>query len=102
VAPDEAEPPKRAHGWNWPSIPVGAVTSTPAMQARYIARHARIIAAAPVVAWFQITFTDLDEVAYGFPPGSLTPFANLGLVDIDLSPKPALAEWDDVFARPLP
>lgn len=84
----------------WPSVPVGAVASTTAMQARYIARHAKMIGAAPVVAWFQITFTDLDEAVYGFPPGSLTPFANLGLVDVDLSPKPALAEWDAVFARP--
>jgi hypothetical protein len=87
----------------WPSVPAGAASaSTPAMQARYIDRHARIIDAAPVVAWFQITFTDLDEAAYGFPPGSLTPFANLGLVDVNLSPKPALAAWDAVFARPRP
>ena len=87
----------------WPSVPAGgATTSTPAMQARYIARHARVIDAAPVTAWFQITFTDLDEAAYGFPPGSLTPFANLGLVGVDFSPKPALAEWDAVFARPRP
>jgi len=85
----------------WPSVPAGAASaSTPAMQARYIDRHAQIIDAAPVVTWFQITFTDLDEAAYGFPPGSLTPFANLGLVDVNLSPKPALAPWDAVFARP--
>jgi hypothetical protein len=87
----------------WPSVPAGAaVASTPAMQSRYLARHARILDAASALAWFQITFTDLDEAAYGFPPGSLTPFANLGLVDVNLSPKPALDPWDAVFARPRP
>jgi malate/lactate dehydrogenase len=25
----------------------------------------------------------------------------LGLVDVDFKPKPALAEWDRAFARPL-
>lgn len=86
----------------WPSVPAGAAaTSTPAMQARYIERQARILDTASAVAWFQITFTDLDEAAYGLPPGSLTPFANLGLVGADFTAKPALAEWDAIFARPI-
>jgi hypothetical protein len=55
---------------------------------------------ARTVAWFQITFTDLDEAAYGAPPGQLTPFSHLGLVDLNLSPKPALSTWDAIFARP--
>jgi hypothetical protein len=85
----------------WPSVPSGAATaSTPQMQSRYIARHARIQDQAGTVGWFQITFTDIDEAAYGFPPGALTPFAHLGLVDVNLAPKPALAAWDAVFARP--
>ena len=83
----------------WPSDTVG-VKSTPAMQARYITRHAKIQDQAGTVAWFQITFTDLDEAAYGFPPGQLTPFSHLGLVDVNLLPKPALAAWDAVFERP--
>jgi hypothetical protein len=83
----------------WPSDTVG-VASTPQMQARYIARHAMIQDQAGTVAWFQITFTDLDEAAYGFPPGQLTPFSHLGLVDVNLAPKPALPAWDAVFARP--
>ena len=83
----------------WPSDTAGVV-SNPAMQSRYITRHAAIQDRAGTVAWFQITFTDLDEAAYGFPPGALTPFAFNGLVDVNLVPKPALATWDAVFVRP--
>ena len=86
----------------WPSVPVGAVTSDELKQRRYIARHSRLLDQAGAFAWFQITFTDLDEAAYGFPPGSLTPFSHLGLVDVNLTPKSALAEWDAIFARPRP
>ena len=83
----------------WPSVTV-AVPSDAQKQRRYITRHARIQDQAGTKAWFQITFTDINEVAYGFPPGQLTPFANLGLADVNLSPKPALSAWDAEFARP--
>ena len=47
-------------------------------------------------------FTDLDLSTYPVPPGSILPlFAQLGLVDVDFHPKPALAEWDRALARPL-
>ena len=49
------------------------------------------------LGWFQLTFTDLDLTV--FPPG-VAPFAYLGLVDTNLNPKPVLAPWDSVFARP--
>lgn len=84
----------------WPSVPVGAVSSDEQKQRRYIARHSRLLDRAEAVAWFQITFTDLDEAAYGFPPGALTPFSHLGLVDVSLTPKAALAQWDAIFSRP--
>lgn len=86
----------------WPSASGPGFTSTPAMQARYIARHARILNRARARGWFQITFTDLDTSALGLPPGSVLPlFANLGLVDTGLVPKQALATWDSALARPL-
>jgi len=85
----------------WSSEPV-ALPSTPEMQRRYIARHAEILDRAGALAWFQITFTDLDVAAFGLPPGSLEPFAHLGLVDVDLNPKPALSAWDATFSRPRP
>jgi hypothetical protein len=83
----------------WPSDSFG-VASSPVKQQRYIARHARIQDQAGTVGWFQITFTDLDEAAYGVPPGQLAPFAHLGLVDVNLVAKPALSTWDAVFTRP--
>jgi hypothetical protein len=84
----------------WPSVRVGSVPSDEQKQRRYIAYHTRILDEAKSVAWFQITFTDLDEAAYGFPPSSLTPFSHLGLVDVNLARKDALGQWDRTFARP--
>lgn len=84
----------------WSSDSVGAAAWTPEIQRRYIPRHARILDQAGAKAWFQITYTDLDVAAFGFPPGSLDPFAHLGLVDENFVAKPALAEWDAAFARP--
>lgn len=68
-------------------------------QARYITRHAAVLDRAGAVGWFQITFADLDLVSLGLP-ASAAPFASLGLVDVDLNPKPALNAWDAVFALP--
>ena len=86
----------------WPSISVGAITSTPAEQARYFGYQARLLDSARAVALFQLTFTDLDLSAFPVPPGSALPlFAHLGLVDSALGPKPALTVWDSLFAVPL-
>jgi hypothetical protein len=85
----------------WPSVPAGAVTSTPALQARYIGRQSRILDSARAAGLFQITFTDLDLSAIPQPPGSILElFAHLGLVDSALRAKPALATWDSVLERP--
>ena len=70
-------------------------------QKRYITRHAAILDHAGAIGWFQITYADLDAVSLGLPP-SASPFLSLGLVDIDLNPKPALAAWDAQHARPRP
>lgn len=76
-----------------------AMASTPAEQARYLRRQAALLDEARAVAAFQLTFTDLDSTF--FPPGTILPlFAYLGLVDVDLDPKPALATWDSILARP--
>jgi hypothetical protein len=83
----------------WPSINLpGVVASSPDEQRRYVERQVRMLDAARAEAWFQITFTDLDPSSF---PSGILPFANLGLVDTGLQPKPALAAWDDTFARPL-
>jgi hypothetical protein len=75
-----------------------ALGGSPDEQRRYLERHARMLDTARAAAWFQLTFTDLDVAAIGQGIG---PFAALGLVDVNLQPKPALAAWDAVFARPL-
>jgi hypothetical protein len=84
----------------WTSTAIGALLSSPEMQARYIRRQAELLDAAGAAAVFQLTFTDLDLGTIPQPPGSILPvFATLGMVDTQLRPKPALAVWDSVFAR---
>ena len=86
-------------GWSSASVP--GVSSSPAKQARWIARQMRLADSARAAAVFQITFTDLDLSGWPVPPGSILPlFAGLGLVDAEYRVKPALAEWDKAFARP--
>jgi hypothetical protein len=85
----------------WTSASLAGITSSPDEQRRYIARHVQILDAAGATAVFQLTFTDLDLVASPPPAGSILPlFASLGLVDVNLNPKPALAAWDAGFSRP--
>ena len=86
----------------WSSGSVTGVTSSPQQQALWIKRQMELADRAVLVAVTQISFTDLDLSAYPVPPGSILPlFAQLGLVDVDFNAKPALAEWDRAFARPL-
>ncbi len=87
-------------GWSSASVP--GVTSSAERQARWIARQMALADRAPMVAVTQITYTDLDLTTYPVPAGSILPlFANLGLVDTQFAAKPALAEWDRAFQRPL-
>jgi hypothetical protein len=86
----------------WTSASVGSIVSDPIRQSRYIARQAALLDSVRAIGAFQLTFTDLDLAASPPPPGSILPlFAALGLVDVNLFPKPALASWDATFARPL-
>lgn len=86
----------------WTSATVDTFVSSEDEQRRYIQRHAQLLDDAQAIAVFQLTFTDLDLTSFPpQPPGSiLYLFAALGLVDDDLNPKPALAAWDALFARP--
>jgi len=88
-------------GWTSASFASPAVSSTPALQAEYLARQDQLLERAGGVALFQLTFTDLDLASYPpQPPTSILPlFASNGLVDPELAPKPALAAWDRLFAR---
>jgi hypothetical protein len=87
----------------WPSASArGVFSSSPEMQARYIARQSELLDTAEAIGVFQLSFTDLDLGSFPKPVPAILPlFATLGLVDSDLRPKPALAIWDKVYARPL-
>ena len=87
----------------WPSAAVrGVFTSSPEMQARYIARQSELLDNANAIGVFQLSFTDLDVGSFPKPLPEILPlFATLGLVDTDLKPKPSLPTWDKVFARQL-
>ena len=84
----------------WTSASVDSLLSSPDKQRRYIIRQTQLLQAANATAVFQLTFTDIDLASMSLPAGSLLPlFAHLGLVDVNLNPKPALAAWDSAFAR---
>ncbi len=83
----------------WTSGTAGAIVSSPEEQVRYLRRHARMLDSAKATAVFQLTFTDLDVSSWNPAPGSVLPlFASLGMVDVNLQPKPVLAMWDSLFA----
>jgi len=85
----------------WPSVTVGTVVSTPALQARYITRQVQLLGQANARGLFQLTFYDLDLTGVTLPPGSILPlFTHLGLADSAMHAKPALAIWDSAFTRP--
>ena len=87
----------------WPSASVrGVFSSSAEMQARYIARQSQLLDQANAIVVFQLSFADLDLGSFPkFYPTILPLFATLGLVDVNLRPKPALAAWDTIFARHL-
>jgi hypothetical protein len=85
----------------WTSASVGSVVSSLEKQARYLRRHEKLLDSAKAVALFQLSFTDFDISSFPpQPPGSSLPlFAQLGLVDVELNAKPALATYDSIYAR---
>jgi hypothetical protein len=86
----------------WSSASAGSIVSTPAVQARYVARHAALLDEVDARGWLQLLFADLDLAVVPPPlPANLPLFANLGLTDSNFAAKPALAAWDALFARRL-
>lgn len=85
----------------WSSITLDTLVSSPEMQRLYIEKQGQMLAAANAIAYFQLTFTDLDLTSWPPPiPPILDLFAHMGMVDADLNPKPALSAWDALYARP--
>lgn len=89
-------------GWTSASVN-GSIQSSLQKEAKYLRRQERMLDSARAIAVFQLTYTDLDISAYQpLPANSILPlFASLGHVDVNLSPKPSLATYDSIFARPL-
>lgn len=86
----------------WTSATAGSVQSTPALQARYITRHAQLLDAVGARGLIQLLFADLDLASFPQPiPPNLPLFVNIGLTDSDFNGKPALAAWDALHTRPL-
>jgi hypothetical protein len=84
----------------WTSASGGGVTSSPDLQARYIAVQASLLDSVAATAVIQTLFADLDLSSYpAAVAASLLPFADIGLTNSDFSAKPALAAWDSLFAR---
>jgi hypothetical protein len=75
--------------------------STPALQARYVTRHAALLDSVAARGWTQLEFDDIDPAAFPQPaPPNLALFVTPGYVDVQFNAKPALAQWDAPFARP--
>lgn len=91
-------------GWSSGSVstPQVSFTSTPELQARYIAKQKIMLGDVKAIGYFQLTFTDIDIASLTPPvPDNLGYFIYLGMVDTNLQPKPALTEWDKLFTIPL-
>ena len=86
----------------WTSAAAGTVQSSPALQARYVTRHAQLLDAVGARGLIQLVFADIDLASLPPPiPPNLPLFVNIGLTDSDFLAKPALASWDALHARRL-
>lgn len=89
-------------GWNSESTQL--TTGTPQEQVDYFTRYEELLDGVAAELWVLLTFTDLDIPALGLPPDralTLSNFAYMGILDVDLRRKLAYAEWARIFARPL-
>ncbi len=88
----------------WSSTPTARGSGSPEQQAAFVARFETLLDGVNAEAFVMLTFTDLDIAALGLPPDraiTLANFAHMGILDTDLRRKPAYAEWERIFQRPL-
>jgi len=86
----------------WTSASVGTISSSLDKQARYVTRHAQLLDSIGARGLIQLVFADPDLASFPPPvPPNLPLFLNIGLADSDFVAKPALANWDALFARRL-
>lgn len=78
------------------------ITSNVKTQQSYLKHQSLLLDNASATALFQLTFTDIDLSSVpSFVDPNINNFANLGLVDIKLQPKPGFDTWTDIFNRTL-
>ena len=88
----------------WSSADVPLASGTTAEQAAYFRRYEELLDRVEARLWVGLTFTDLDVEALDLPPErarGLSNFARMGILDVSLERKPAYAEWERIFQRPL-
>ncbi len=87
-------------GWTSGSVNTSSIsfTSSTQLQEQYVHRHRLLLDEVKAIAWLQLTFTDIDIASVPAPvPDNLGYFIFLGMVDVNLQPKPALAAYDEIF-----
>ncbi|HCW07013.1 MAG TPA: hypothetical protein DGG95_06575, partial [Cytophagales bacterium] len=91
-------------GWSSAPLTLSNKTTagTPALQKDYVSYQGKLLASVNAIAYFQLTFTDIDVAALPpTVPASIAYFAHLGMVDVNLQSKPALTAWDSLYQIPL-
>lgn len=86
----------------WPSTNTEPLKSNPEKQARWVKKLAQVLDDCDAKFVGLLMYADLDLSTYPMFQGTILPFfATMGLTDTGWKAKPALAEWDAVFKRPL-
>jgi hypothetical protein len=90
----------------WSSAGSAWGPGSPADQAAYIDRLSILLDGVRARLWITLIFADLNlaDPSWGLPPdrqAALLNFASQGLTASDFTPKPAYAEWQAIFSRPL-
>ena len=98
----EAMKPVMVVEGGWPTQSYANYTTSPAEQSRWLRRHAQVLDNAGAIGWFSLEFADLAVSQWPqFAGTSIRLFSSIGIVDSALTPKPSLAIWDSLHARPL-
>jgi hypothetical protein len=78
------------------------ITSDLTVQQNYFTRQSQLLDNAKAIGLFQLVVTDIDSSSV---PSNIDPninnFIYLGVLDLNLKPKPSLTTWDGLFKRTL-
>ena len=90
----------------WSSVSSAWGSGSPTDQALYVARVGALLNGVHAKLWLGIVYADLNlaDPSWNLPPDRqaiLQNFASQGITTSDFTPKPAYAEWQLLFDRPL-